>query len=111
MKTERKRCSWLESKQGETPQATNNIQEHQGLTSHGVGALQVTFRPRIDRVPNMDQCHAVAILQFLITFEQGFCFSLHGDLSDYIANSEYRFIISSQYPESKVSLVDLREVH
>ena len=34
-------------------------------------------RPRIDKIPNMDQCHAVAILQFLITFELGTCFSLH----------------------------------
>ena len=31
-------------------------------------------------------------------------------LSNYIASSEYRFVISSQYPESKIFLVDLREV-
>ena len=43
MKTERERDApgWRADREETILQTTDNIQEHQGLTSHGVGALQL----------------------------------------------------------------------
>ena len=57
-------------------------------------------RPCTDKVPDIDQCYAVIILQFLITFEPGTCFSLH--VRPFKLHSQFWVQVCHQLPVSRI---------